>query len=46
MTKLWESKKGYIKDNLKDNKTKIPNTEELWETEINWRKAEKPISHK
>ena len=35
-----------MKDNLKDNKEKIPNTEALWETEINWRKAEKPISPK
>lgn len=46
MIKLWESKKGYIKDNLKDNKIKILNIEEFWEIEINWRKVEKLIFYK
>lgn len=33
-----------IKANLKDNKEKIPNMEELWEMEINRRKTEANFS--
>lgn len=47
-TPKWQNSEGIkskpIKANSKDNKGKIPNTEELWETEINWRKAKANFS--